>query len=100
MISNMSHGLKENLIRYLASHNEWRSKGAILQLQWKYYGEDKTYMPDSVSRKLREAEEECRIARRDSGISCEYKFLPPERRKSYIPWSSRPNDKKNILFRG
>lgn len=94
--------LKDLLVRYMASHDEWRSKYHVCQeMEWKYLekGTIKVAMADTISRKLREAEEEKRIARKDDGKSCQYKFLPPEKRGNYIAWSERPNDQKNILFR-
>lgn len=94
--------LKENLIRYLASHNEWRSKGYITDtLKWKYEekGISKTYLAETCGRKLREAESESRIAVRSQNQSVEYKFMPPERRNSYIPWNSRPDNAKSTLFK-
>lgn len=98
----MKLALKDILVRYMASHNEWRSKYHICQeMEWKYEekGTMKIAMADTISRKLRECEEEKRLARKDDGKSCQYKFLIPEKRKLYIPWSERPNDRKNILFK-
>lgn len=94
--------LIESLIRYLASHNEWRSKGHITDnIKWKYVekGVEKTYLAETCGRKLREAESESRIAVREKDGSVEYKFLPPERRKAYIPFSQRLPGKENELFR-
>lgn len=93
--------LKEQLIKYLAINHDWHAKGHLTDtLKWQYLesGEIKTAMADTISRKLREAEEEKRIARKDLGKSCQYKFLPPDIRDKYICWSDRSNDKKDILF--
>lgn len=98
----MKLSLKDILVRYMASHNEWRSKYHICQeMNWKYQekGQMKTAMADTISRKLRECEEESRLARKDDGKSCQYKFLPPDKRSMYIPWSIRPEGQKNNLFK-
>lgn len=95
----MKKSLKEDLIRYLAHNLVWHSKGAVTAVAWRY-PDGRTYLPETVGRKLREAESESRIAVRENGISVEYKFLPVERRSTYIPWSSRTEGKKDILFRG
>lgn len=94
--------LKEDLVRHLAGRPlEWIEKGTLIDdTEWHYTEEgiEKKYLSDTVSRKLWEAESESRIARRDSGKSCEYRFLPVDKRATYIPWDLRPNDAKNILF--
>lgn len=98
----MKLALKDVLVRYMASHNEWRSKFHITdEMTWKYIekGMTKEYLSETVGRKCRELESENRLAVRDKGASIEYRFLPPERRKSYIPWSMRDSDKKNVLFK-
>lgn len=94
--------LENILARYLASHNEWRSHGYLSDtMKWKYVekGVEKTYMAETVGRKLRKLESEGRIAVRQSNQSNEYKFIPVEHRKRYVPWSERPSDRKNVLFR-
>jgi hypothetical protein len=98
----MKLALKDILVRYMASHNEWKSKGHVTDtLSWGYIekGVLKHYLSETVGRKLREAESESRLAVKQDGDSVQYKFLPPDRRKSYIPWSSRSEGKKNILFK-
>lgn len=95
--------LQDQLVAWLAKDEHapsWHSKAIITDdKKWEYVesGKVKTAMADTVSRKLRLAEEAKRIARRDSGKSCEYRFLPPEHRERYIPWSLRED--KSILFR-
>lgn len=90
--------LKEDLIRYLANHPFWHTKAEILRREWKY-PDGREYMKPTADRKLREAEEESRIAVKPdpNSTSVIYKFLPVEKRKSYIPFSQR-ND-VNILFK-
>lgn len=95
--------LQDQLVAWLAKSENaplWFAKAVLTDdKKWEYVeaGKVKTAMADTVSRKLRLAEESKRIARRDSGKSCEYRFLPPEHRERYIPWSLRED--KNILFR-
>lgn len=94
--------LENILARYLASHNEWRSKGHITDtMKWKYTekGVEKTYLAETAGRKLRMLESESRIAVREKDGSVEYKFLPVEHRNRYIPFSSREKGKENIIFR-
>lgn len=96
----MKTSLKERVIKWLAIRSDWIPKGEILSLDWKYE-DGRTYMSDTVSRKLRESEEEGRIAVKTDPASNSvlYKFLPVDRRANYIPYSSRPDDRKNVLFR-
>lgn len=93
----MTHSLKEDLIRYLAKNPHWHTKADLLMMIWRY-PDGRKYMSDSVSRKLRLAEEESRIAVKDdpTSVSVMYKFLPVEKRKNYIPFSLRTN--KQVLF--
>lgn len=94
--------LKEDLARWLARSGQWEPKGLLTDtLKWTYVekGVTKQYLAETCGRKLRELESESRIAVKDLGASICYKFLPPERRNSYIPWSSRPDGKKDILFK-
>lgn len=88
--------LKEDIIRYLANNPNWFPKGELLNMIWKY-PDGRSYMSETVGHNARIAEEESRIARKDDGISCKYKFLPPELRSKYIPYSQRID--KNILFK-
>jgi hypothetical protein len=93
----MKQSLKEDIIRFLAHTQQWHNKGELLLRAWKY-PDGRTYMSDTVSRKLREAESESRIAvKYDEEGSCIYKFLPVEKRKDYQPWSLRVN--KDELFK-
>lgn len=58
-------------------------------------------MSETVGRTLRTLETSSVIAVKDddNGKSVVYKWLPKERRASYIPWSERPDGKKHILFK-
>jgi len=69
---------------------------------WKHdrgesYG--KRYLPETVGRALRHLEEDSYIAVKGDGISVQYKWIPQDLRMRYIPYSRRPNDKKEVLFR-
>lgn len=96
------HGLPLLLVTHLIRENVWVSKGVLTaDMVWKHpkgknYG--KRYLPETVGRALRSMEEQKIIAVRDSGISVEYKYLPPEYRKRYIPSSSRPSGMGHKLF--
>lgn len=83
--------LQDKLVHYLFERKDWIPKGEILLLTWKD-DKGKRYMADTVSRKLREAESEKRIAVKPDGVSVVYKWLPYERRSRYIPTSVRKND--------
>ena len=95
--------LQDQIVSWLAQDENapvWHAKAVITdERKWEYVEAQKVKIAiaDTVSRKLRLAEESKRIARRDSGKSCEYRFLPPEHRERYIPWSLRED--KSILFR-
>lgn len=80
--------LKEDLIRWLANNPQWHPKGAVTAVAWRY-PDGRTYLPETVGRKLREAESESRIAVKEEGISVKYKFIPPQLRDKYIPASHR-----------
>lgn len=92
--------LKEDLVRYLANNPTWHAKGELLLINWKY-PDGRSYMAPTADRKLREVEEEGRIAVKPApnSNSVLYRFLPVERRATYIPFSSRPKGQENILFR-
>lgn len=80
----------------------WFPKGQLTDdMKWQYVekGETKTAMGDTASRKLRLCEEEKRIAVKPLGDSIQYRFLPPDKRESYIPTSERPERKQEIIFR-
>lgn len=96
------HGLPLLLVSHL-KHLSWVSKGALTaDKEWrhqngKYAGV--RYLPETVGRALRSLEEKGLIAVKDEGISVVYKYLPAELRERYIPWSTRPDSLKHILFR-
>lgn len=93
--------MKESLINQLVKHlfdhkDEWHAKGNLLLREWR----DKRgtrYMADTVSRKLREAEENSLIAVKYDGRTTLYKWLPHERRASYIPTSERTDDRLFVI---
>lgn len=98
----MRDTLKEQLARFLANKGCWESKGALTDhCTWHYTekGITKTYLAETVGRKLRLLEEESRIAVKSEGSSVQYKFLPTDKRNRYIPWSIRPEGQKNNLFK-
>lgn len=96
----MKHSLQEDIIRWLANNPDWHPKGEILNIIWKY-PDGRTYMSDTVSRKLRNSEEERRIAVKPdpNSNSILYRFLPVERREKYINFSNRRKGDEHILFR-
>lgn len=96
----MKHSLKEEIVKYLSITYRWHPKGELTDyMKWTYIekGIEKTYLSETVGRKLREAESEGRIAVKDDGISVQYKFLPVERRSLYITYSNRID--KNKIFK-
>lgn len=92
--------IEDQLVKYLyKTPKDWIHKGNLLEIEWFYEekGTKKKAMADTVSRILRTAESSKRIARRDSGKSCEYRFLPPEYRSTYINYDARED--KKVLFK-
>ena len=85
--------LIDKLVKYLHDNKElWIPKGELLLKEWR---DDKgvRYMADTVSRKLREAEELKRIAVKYEGRKKTfYRWLPYERRDSYIPTGERKTE--------
>ncbi len=62
---------------YLQQHEGWINKAELLRLEWRYDGSFKTYSPDTVGRKLREATEEGMIlARTNERGQTEYSASP------------------------
>ena len=99
----MRNTLLNQLVRYLAIQYEkgpggWVSKGEITRTVWR----DKrgiAYLPDTVGRALRSAEESSKIAVKYEGKNTLYKWLPEHVRGSYIPTSDRPVGAEGTLFR-
>lgn len=96
-------GLPRQLVGFLSRDHVWHAKGLLTaDMTWKHdtgkhYG--KRYLPETVGRALRALEEQSIIAVKAEGISVAYKWLPPERRKTYIPSTQRKAGYEHILFR-
>lgn len=94
--------LEDQIVKYLADNGDtWLPKAELTDKKvWQYEEGQKvkTAISDTISRKLRLAEEAGRIAKRKKGKSGEYRFLPMDKRANYIPFDFRPSDTKNILF--
>lgn len=84
----MRKSLQDKLVFFLFENKGWVSKGEITRKIWR---SDKgtTFLPETVGRSLRSAEENHRIAVKYEGKNTLYKWLPFERRESYIPTSQR-----------
>jgi hypothetical protein len=85
--------LIDKLVKHLSlQYPSWIAKGELTAVLWK---DEKghTFLPETVGRKLREAEEDRRIAVKKTGKSVSYKWLPHELRKRYIPTSVRKDDR-------
>lgn len=95
-------GLPRQLLNFLAKDHVWHAKGTLTaDMVWKHdvgknYG--KRYLPETVGRCLRSLEEQSLVAVKSQGISVAYKWLPPDRRSSYIPVTRRPFGREDILF--
>lgn len=88
--------LIDKLVKFLLDqYPSWVSKGQITSIQWKD-DNGKTFLPETVGRKLREAETLKRIAVKRRGPSVQYKWIPFEMRDRYIPTSERSN--QDVLF--
>ena len=89
--------LKETLISYLRTKGEWIPKPQLTDdVTWFHKDGTTRYIGETVGRALRHAEEEGIIAVKDHGKTVQYKYLPVEKRDSYIPWSKRID--KSVLF--
>lgn len=82
--------------------DEWVPKGDITAVNF-YHENGKSrgakYLPETVGRALRTLEEQKIIAVKPCGISVQYKYLPIERRGTYIPTSARPKGSETVLFK-
>lgn len=87
--------LEDKLVHWLMRQETWIAKGSITRISWK---DDRyiIYLPETVGRALRGAEEKKRIAVKYEGKNTLYKWLPHDKRAAYIPTSSRTD--KNKLF--
>ncbi len=87
----MKNALIDQLVHYLMEHREsWIAKGELTRMIWTS-SKGRTFLPETVGRELRRAEEASRIAVRPHGISIEYRWLPHEHRPRYVPTSRRTN---------
>ena len=88
----MKTALVDKLVKYLSQeYPRWVPKGEITAMTWR--GDDgKTFLPETVGRKLRNAEEDHRIAGKEKGVSVQYKWIPHELRDRYIPKSERTGE--------
>ena len=88
----MRVSLEDKLVKWLSTEfPNWVSKGHITRVDW--YDERGTrYLPETVGRALRLAEERKRIAVKYEGKNTLYKWLPHEKRARYIPTSERVGD--------
>lgn len=95
-----------SLINILENHlksrsHEWIHKGELTNDRvWKKRN-GTTYLSGTVDRKLREGEtRKLWAVKPDEGnVSIMLKWLPTERRESYIPVSHRNKGKEEVLFR-
>lgn len=93
----MKKGLKEDLIRFLARHDEWWPKVTLMEsIVWRQPN-GKIYMKSNVDRQLRIAQKERRIAVKQLGNTLQYKFIPTNLREIYIPFSER--EYKEVLWK-
>jgi hypothetical protein len=89
----MQRPLIDKLVHYLFENKErWVGKHELLGKDWKY-DDGRKYLASTADRKLREAEENKRIAVKYVDKNTLYKWLPHERRASYIPTSIRKDDR-------
>lgn len=84
--------LKDKLVKHLSlQYPSWVAKGELTAVVWKDES-GKTFLPETVGRKLREAEGNKRIAVKEKGVSVQYKWIPHELRAKYISTSERKGD--------
>jgi len=88
----MKTALIDKLVKHLSlQYPSWVAKGELTAIQWKD-DKGKTFLPETVGRKLREAESLKRIAVKEKGVSVQYKWIPHELRAKYIPTSERKGE--------
>lgn len=88
----MKHSLIDILEEHLKSrYPDWVAAGALTDDRKWYKKNGTAYLSGTVSRKLRLAEEQKRIAVKPDPLSTSvvYKYLPEERRASYVTTSER-----------
>ncbi len=91
--------LSSQLAVFLREHHDWYPKPVLLEMVWKDQKTFKKYTAETVGRKLRGLEngEESRdgssvIAGKPYGKTVQYKYIPNELRRRYIPISERKGD--------
>lgn len=93
--------LQHQLRFWLKNNWDWHPKGKLTaDMVWKHKrgrSAGVRYLPETVGRALRLLEEASIIAVKEDGISVQYKWLPHEKRPSYIPFSKRAD--KSKLFK-
>ncbi len=88
--------LEDKLVKHLSEQfPSWISKGELTRTQWRDE-RGVPYLPETVGRALRLAQEERRIAVKYEGKNTLYKWIPYEMRSRYIPVSVRTGEE---LFR-
>lgn len=91
--------LKQQIVAHLFKQGDWVKKYKLFEQIWYHDNQHKKYMPNSVDRELRRAEEESQIAQRGDpdSVSIEYKHIPEHMRSRYIPYWKRLD--KTVLFK-
>jgi hypothetical protein len=87
----MRVSLEDKLVRWLMEQTNWVAKGHITRTPWRDV-RGVEYLPETVGRALRSAEEGKRIAVKYEGKNTMYKWLPYDKRATYIPTSERTGD--------
>lgn len=88
--------LGNKITKYLFDNKDsWIPKGELQRREWRN-DNGTLYISDTVGRALRSEEEKSHIAVKYEGKNTLYKWLPYERRDTYIPTSRRPDPK--VLF--
>lgn len=98
----MTKSLSEQLEAFLKSDWRWHVKGELLRMDWRHE-DGRTYMPTTVARTLNlmeSGEQKIAVQPCRESNTVEYKFLPLEYRKVYIPYSARPDDSKEKMWSG
>jgi len=92
--------LSSQLAVFLRENHTWYPKPVLLEMVWRDQKRFTKFTAETVGRKLRGLEngEESRdglpvIACKPYGKTVQYKYLPVELRKKYIPVSERKDDR-------
>lgn len=91
-------GLLLQLQNHFKANTGWHAKNRITEMRWMYRDGIRVYGAGYVDRALRHLETLRVLAVKYESDHAFYQYLAPEQRKSYVPTSHRPQEKKDRLW--